>query len=253
MFFQPFPLNVLEYNERLLYVTGFGGITFFISLITVVIIPYSIPKWFNQDEPETIPAFLLHITVFVLNAVAFAFYLKYVGKTPLSLYVLFKLLLVCLLPIIILIIINKNRLFAKVIDLLKDQNKSYLSKLNEYETFEQDNEIEIKSANKSDNLILKYKNIIAIKSADNYIEIFYLENDTVRKKLIRNTLKNIENQLSKKRCFIRCHRTGIINIMHIEKLVRTYNGYNLKMSYLEETIPVSRQYLMKVREAISSN
>jgi hypothetical protein len=34
-------------------------------------------------------------------------------------------------------------------------------------------------------------------------------------------------------------------------LVRTYSGYSLKMKYLEQEIPVSRQYLVLIRDAIS--
>ena len=58
----------------------------------------------------------------------------------------------------------------------------------------------------------------------------------VEKKLIRSTLRNIELQLMDQSDFIRCHRTSIVNIIHINKLVRNYSGYSLKMSKLEEAI-----------------
>ena len=71
-----------------------------------------------------------------------------------------------------------------------------------------------------------------------------MENNLVKKKLIRSTLRNIESQLADQRNFIRCHRTSIVNTMHIDKLVRSYSGYSLVTSCLDEQIPVSRQYLM---------
>lgn len=52
--------------------------------------------------------------------------------------------------------------------------------------------------------------------------------------------------------FIRCHRTSIVNNFYIEKLVKSYSGYSLKLSCLDEDVPVSRQYLMPIKEAISS-
>ena len=249
LFFQPFPLEMLDYNNRLLYVTGFGVITFLLACIIFILIPLLIPKWFKISEWESGPPFILNLLLLASTSAAFAFFIRYVGMVSLTFYIMFKVVLVCLLPLIILIILYKNKSLERGISILKEQNKNYILKIREYEKIGEDEEIEIISDNKSDNLTLKYKDIISIKSADNYIEIYYLESDLVEKKLIRNTLKNIESQLANQRSFIRCHRTRIINVMYIDELVRTYNGYSLKMSCFEEEIPVSRQYLMQVKEA----
>jgi len=170
----------------------------------------------------------------------------------LTFYIMFKVILVCLLPLIIIMFIHKNKILKQDISILKDENIYFSLKLKEYEKFEGEEEIEILSTNKSDNLILKYKQIIFIKSADNYIEISFLNNNIVEKKLIRNTLKNIESQLVKQKNFIRCHRTSIVNILFVEKMERNFNGYHLIMSCFEETIPVSRQYFLQVKDVISS-
>ena len=247
LFFQPFPLEMLDYNNRLLYVTGFGVITFLLACIILILIPLLIPKWFKISEWESGLPFILNLLLLTSTSTAFAFYIRYVGMVSLTLYIMFKVVLVCLLPLIILIILYKNKSLERGISILKEQNKNFILKIREYEKIEEE-EIEIISENKSDKLILKYKNIVSIKSADNYIEIYYLESDLVEKKLIRNTLKNIESQLAHQKSFIRCHRTRIINVMYIDELVRTYNGYSLKMSCFEEGIPVSRQYLMQVKE-----
>ena len=50
--------------------------------------------------------------------------------------------------------------------------------------------------------IFNTKNIISIKSADNYIEIYYLENVKVEKKLVRSTLKSNIKIESKKGAII---------------------------------------------------
>ena len=252
LFFQPFPLEMLAYNDRLLFVTGFGAITFLVACIILIFIPLFIPKWFRISEWESGPPFILNILLLAFTATAFTFYIAYVGKVSLTLYIMFKVVLVCLLPLIILIILYKNKSLESVIGILQEQNKYYFSKIGEYEKFEEEVEIGITSNNKSDKLVLKCKNIVFIKSADNYIEIYYLEKDLVEKKLIRNTLKNIELQFENQKNFIRCHRTCIVNIIHIDKLVRSYSGYSLDISYLEERIPVSRQYLLQVKEAISA-
>ena len=252
LFFQPFPLDMLDYNDRLLFVTGFGAITFLFGCIIFILIPFLIPQWFKISEWESDPPYILSALLLILTATAFAFYIRYVGQVSISLYIMFKVILVCLIPIFILVILYKNKSLELTIDLLKEQNKNYLLKFREDEKNKEDEKIEIFSDNKNGKLTLKYKKIVSIKSADNYIEIFYLENDSVEKKLIRCTLKNIESQLVHQTSFIRCHRTRIVNSMHIEKLARNYSGYCLKMNCLEEEIPVSRQYLTQVKEVISA-
>lgn len=253
LFFQPFPLEMHDFNNRLLYVTGFGAITFILTSIIFIILPILIPKWYKIKELESNLPFISGFLFLTLTATAFAFYMSYIGMVSLSLYIMFKVILVCFLPLIILIIMHKNKMQEHVISIIQEQNKYYLLKIRDYEKLEEDEVIDILSNNKSDKLTLKSKHIVSVKSADNYIEISYLENDMVEKKLIRSTLKNIESQLANHRSFIRCHRTSIVNIIYIDKLERNYSGYSLKMSHLEENIPVSRQYFMQVKEAISVN
>ncbi len=252
LFFQPFPLNFVDFENRLLFITGYGVITFLISGLILAVLPLFTPKWLNINELKSNLPFIPGFLLLVLNATAFAFYLRYVGTVHLSLYIVFKIVLVSLLPLIILMVIHKQKLLKHGFNLLKNQNNLLLKKLQEFERIEDEKEIEIFSNNKSDKLSVKYKNIISVKSADNYIEISYLKNNSTEKKLIRNTLKNIEEQLSGKQFFIRCHRTSIVNILFVEKLLRTQNGNSLQMSTLGEDVPVSRQYLLKVKEAIST-
>jgi len=251
LFFQPFPLEQLDYNNRLLFVTGLGVVYFLVACLILILLPFSTPKWFRISEWESGPPFLLISMLLVFTVTAFAFYIRYVGKAELSLYIMFKMVLVCLLPLIILLILYKNKSQAIVIDILQEQNKYYISKIRDFDQIGLEEEIDIISNNKSEKLTLKYKNILYIKSADNYIEIHYLENDMVEKKLIRNTLKNIESQLANQHHFIRCHRASIVNVLYIDKLVHNYGGYSLQLNHLEEKIPVSRQYLIQVKNAIS--
>jgi DNA-binding LytR/AlgR family response regulator len=82
------------------------------------------------------------------------------------------------------------------------------------------------------------------------VEIVYKEGTAYRKKLIRNTMKNIELQIRQYSNFIRCHRVCIVNLHFIEKLNRDEHNHWLTIKGLDEPIPVSRQYLLKLREAL---
>ncbi len=243
---------MLEYNDRLLYVTGFGIIIFILASLVLVLFPILLPKWFKTEEWESGPDLTLNLILLALSSASYAFYIRYVGETSLTLYVLFKSVLVCLLPIASLAILYKIKSLERIITRLLDKNRSLNYRINEFEVAEGDKEVILSADNQSNPLRLKYRQIVAVRSADNYVEVYHFTEDTLSKKVIRNTLKNIFSKLSSQNEFIRCHRAGIINITHAEKLFRSYGGHMIKMYGLEEPVPVSRQYLIQVKEALAA-
>ena len=68
--------------------------------------------------------------------------------------------------------------------------------------------------------------------------------------MIRNTLKEIEKQISDTTSLFKCHRAFIINLAHIEKVSGNSQGYSLRIKYLDREIPVARNYSKSFREAI---
>jgi DNA-binding LytR/AlgR family response regulator len=242
---------MLDYNNRLIFVTGFGAIEFLLSGIVLIVLPLVLPKWFLLSEWESGPPILLSLLLILLTSTAFAFYLRFVGKEPLSFYIAFKVVLVCLLPIITLIILYKNKSLEHALSIIKVQNNILRTRINEFEEKLGEEEVVIDSTNKSDRFSQLQKNIIAVKSADNYIEIYYLFQGVLEKKMLRNTMKNVDSSLGTHADFIRCHRTYIINVRYILKLARNYSGYYLRMSHMEDVVPVSRQYLEQIRTSLS--
>jgi DNA-binding LytR/AlgR family response regulator len=95
--------------------------------------------------------------------------------------------------------------------------------------------------------------LILVQSAENYVEIQYLAGGAGTKKLLRATVKSIEDQLRPFSQMIRCHRSYIINMDHVIKLHREYGRIYLKMNGIEENIPVSRQYLLGITNALGSD
>jgi DNA-binding LytR/AlgR family response regulator len=89
-----------------------------------------------------------------------------------------------------------------------------------------------------------------LRSADNYVEVFWEKDGEIKKKLIRQTLQNTEHQLITYPQIIRCHRTCLFNKNYVSKLNIYPQGYKMKLNFIEEEIPVSRQYILKVKEAL---
>jgi hypothetical protein len=247
LFFQPFPLESLDYENRLLFVTGFGIITFVSSFMIFIVLPYFLPNFIKEEIIKIPSPILLSILLFFVTTVSYFFYIRYAGGIYLSLYIMFKIVLVCLLPIIIVSILYKNKSLQSKVDGLEKKNQVYLFKMNAKENPETEDEIIITSENGIEKFPLKLKDLVCIKSSDNYIEIYHVENEIIKMKLIRSTLKKTNLQLSKSRNIVRCHRTCLVNILYIEKLARNYSGHFIKIKNSEITLPVSRQYYSSIK------
>jgi DNA-binding LytR/AlgR family response regulator len=250
LFFQPFPLDRFDFNNRLIFVAGLGAIVFLFMVIARIILPWLIQDNIQNEQDPVSPSYMGSFIILVLSSVAFTFYLRYVGFVSISFPIMFKVVLICLAPAVALRV-------SDVIRELKQQNQSLIIEKKiiqkQIEKYEEDyliKSVEFVSDNNSESLHLLIADIAFIKSADNYVEIVYKEADLFKKKLIRNTLKNIEQQIKPYSNFIRCHRICIVNSHYIEKLNRDYNNHWLTLKGYPEQIPVSRQYLLKLKESL---
>ena len=252
LFFQPFDLVTLSFNNKLLFTAGMGAILFLFSILFHVWFPLLFPKLFKTSKWEAGPAYVTSVLVVVCTSISYVFYLHFVGSVELSMFIAFKIFLISIVPELVIRVIYKERLLRLQINTLRKDHAHLLNILEKYNLENQIHSIELFSENRTEKIELHITDLVLIKSADNYIELYYKEDGQIKKKLIRNTLKNIEEQLNKYNVFIRCHRTSLINIKYIVELVRYDGAYKISLSGFEEEIPVSRQYLLSVKEAINA-
>jgi len=99
-------------------------------------------------------------------------------------------------------------------------------------------------------LSIKRKNVLYIESTDNYITIFYREEENIKHELIRNSLKHIEAEFIDKG-LVRCHRSFVVNIENVESLKKEGRGYKIKLKNIDQPIPVSRGYAPSFTSLIS--
>lgn len=250
LFFQPFPLDKFDFNNRLLIELGLGAIIF-VFLVLVRFLVQWLKQKYQQSYPVSgISAFLGGFIMMTLSSLAFAFYLRYVGQVPITFFMMIKIILICLAPPAALWQFDKVAQLEEQNELLHQENELIRVKVEQFQEELQNKSITLISENNSENLNLIVADIAFVKSADNYVEVAWKEGDVIRKKLLRNTLRNIEQQIQSYSNFIRCHRTCIINTHFIEKLERNYSNYWLILKGYADRIPVSRQYLLKLKEAL---
>jgi len=86
------------------------------------------------------------------------------------------------------------------------------------------------------------RNIIYFKSEDNYILLYYKQDQELKKELIRTNLKKLEQELDLPN-LIRIHRSYMINSQNLISAVKTAKGYKVKMDdEVVHHLPVSTTY-----------
>ncbi len=94
--------------------------------------------------------------------------------------------------------------------------------------------------NNNEYLDVKPATILYLEAADNYVAVHYLDQNKVKKTLLRSTLVLLAQQLQLYTGFIKCHRSYIVNKQHIVGSSGNAQGLKLKLQGAEELVPVSR-------------
>lgn len=250
LFFQPFEVEVFDFENILLFYTGFGFIVFIFLIVLLAVFQSLFALDRDAQVENSILIYFYHFSLFASTSLAFLFYLRYVGQVPITFILTIKAILICMSCAVVLYF---RRTYSQTQSRYRNlliENKVLHNKLNQLSDTFSSKYVELISENISDNFRIQLSSIVFLKSADNYVEVSYLEGEELRKKLLRTTLKNLEQQLKEYGIFIRTHRTCIVNAQYIERIQKKLNSIWLILSETKELIPVSRQYLMSVKDML---
>lgn len=250
LFFQPFSLDHFDFNNRLIFIGGIAAIVFFFMVMIRVVFKKLFEKYEHKYPEYELPGYFGSFLIWTFVSVSLVFYLHFVGQIEMSFYQIFKIALISLAPPTILRIHDNIKELKETNHRLLDEKHQAEKMVAQFQEETQNQEIEFISDNQSENLKVFIKDVVLFKSADNYVEILYRDEDTYKKRLIRNTLKNIEQQIKPFQNFFRCHRTSIINAKFVERIRKNYNNHWAVIKNYTEEIPVSRPYLIKLKEAL---
>lgn len=102
-------------------------------------------------------------------------------------------------------------------------------------------------------LSVRRENLILLESADNYVCVWYLNNNSPKKILVRNTLKNIADSLSSTH-IQRCHRSYVVNLELVKVMRREKEGVFVELG-IEGVpeVPISKTYTGAINKWLVDN
>ena len=100
-------------------------------------------------------------------------------------------------------------------------------------------------------LSIRRDSLTLIESADNYVCIYYLNGDKIKKAMVRNTLSRVAEHLQGSR-IVRCHRSYMVNLDHAKILHREKDSVFIELG-IEGVpdVPISRTYASNIQEWLS--
>ena len=99
-------------------------------------------------------------------------------------------------------------------------------------------------------LNMPLRNVVYFKSEDNYIFLYYKNENELKKELVRTNLKKLEQELNQPN-FVRIHRSYMINSQNLLSAVKTSRGYKVKMdAESQHHLPVSATYQRSFEEKV---
>lgn len=246
LIFQPIEISTFSKKEIFYLVTGLAVSTFLILSFNLIVLPSLFPKIFNNKGWNIKKEIIWNLWILLaISSSDFMFYSKLFGVFDINFKDIINIILLGVLPVAVLIIINQERLLKAHLRSAQQLNKKLIDSKQKKERF-----INFESDYKKDNLIIKSDSLILIKSADNYIEVYYESDGIVKKQMIRSTLQKAEEVTTDYEFIYRCHRTFIININHIIEIQGNSQGYKLFFKNIDFPVIVSQKYINEFSKLI---
>jgi DNA-binding LytR/AlgR family response regulator len=98
---------------------------------------------------------------------------------------------------------------------------------------------------------VKLENLLFLESADNYVNIHYVDKNKTSRFILRNTIKRLEESF-KGTEIIRCHRSYMVNFEKVKILKKDKDELCLELDVPNAvSLPVSKTYVASVMEVFT--
>ena len=102
--------------------------------------------------------------------------------------------------------------------------------------------------NQNDRLEVPHKHLLAVQTLDNYVNVFWEQDNKLQTTMLRNTLTNISEQLAGISCMYRSHRGWLVNTQRVKHVEGNAQGLRLSVDLLPQPVPVSRANIAGYRQ-----
>lgn len=257
LYLRPFGIDEYVDEGKMWVLWGYGFVTFLAILFNMLVLPKLIPSIFNEEKWKVYSEIgfnLFHIIVIWLGNIVFSLS-TYAGDQQIRLIHFFESLLTTIsigvFPITVSILIIQNHLIKKYQDTTDELNRKIHSGTDQESEDDNGPQVSFSSESAKETLNLNLQNLLLVKSIDNYVEIYTEDGEQVETRILRSSLKKIEDTVDNWPFIFRCHRTYLVNVRKISGVTGNSQGYKLSFDNINFRVPVSRNKTKSIRELLN--
>jgi hypothetical protein len=239
--YRPFnvhPTKVLSFETTMAFYSFLSGIIIYLAVKTMKAV-----KYFSDEKEWTIFKEIISVLIILIVLGLAIYFLGFLIETepavnrwkiPTFLNSLGSAFLIGIIPLLFFSAINYRYLFTPVVS-YNDKNTE-----NDSEKLPPEELIRISSQLKKEDLSFYPSEFLYAESDGNYVIFYLIRDSNLKKEIIRNSINNIEQQLSQIPYFFRTHRAFIVNLKKVRSKQGNSLGYVLKLTGPDIKLPVSR-------------
>jgi DNA-binding LytR/AlgR family response regulator len=251
--FQPFQFN-LNRPAQLKVLAGFAFIALSGSSCVYIIFPKLFTSFYNPDRWTLGRALLRDVMLLLLIGVMVVAYDFYLVETAIGgVYTLhiflvdvFAVCCIGIVPIIITNVILQNLALKRNLNELQEMNQTLLGSIGSDTNADR----LTPAGSTKEALTLMPDEVLFMEAAGNYVDVYYIKEGALTHKLLRSTIKQMDESLQDQPMLVRCHRAFIVNVHQITHISGNAQGYKLILRNTPQKVPVSRSYLKKLKESL---
>lgn len=210
---KPFDDGTLNFRAWLLMSIGFSSIAFVCYSILAIVQKLAYEKLGKWNIKFEVVCLLFFYLTYLIGV--YGYYKSPVLNGGYNFAAFFLIIFIKVALILTPVIVLARRYLIKLIPIKEDV-------------------LVIRGENKLDVLKIKKTDLVCISNAQNYVEIFYIENDKLHSKLIRSSLKKVQDDFG---FLVQIHRSHLINPSHFRSW---RNSNTIVLTQIE--LPVSKNY-----------
>jgi len=251
---QPFGISQTKGLDYILilFVSGIG--TLLGSSITLYLLPLFFKTYYKEWTigKEILNMIFTVLCIGILNGLtAVLFNWIYFHRSSeyfiqIFIYLFIATLLVSPIPVIVLFILRRNQALSLNLLEAQDINQRLIAKSPERQG-EIKHPITLTGTTK-DSIELILDELLYLEAFGNYVKVHYRQNNKTKQKLLRTTIKQMEDQLVEYSSIVKCHRAFLVNLDSIQHVKGNSQGYRLVFDGTEEEVLVSRAYTKALKE-----
>ena len=104
--------------------------------------------------------------------------------------------------------------------------------------------------NTNEHVTLEISDLLYIEAVGNYVKVCQQHDNEVHTKMLRATMKQMEDALQAYPMIVRCHRAFMVNLAQVEQISSNSRAMQLVMRHSNDAIPVSRSNVNKLKELL---